>query len=75
MEEVKQYRQLTDRLFYLFIPLEQGGDIRVKLEDNRLLQDKLLLLSYLLDKEDILQGSAGELDLSGETAFFRPDGH
>ena len=74
MKAVRQYRQLSDPLFYLFIPLDQGGEIRVKLEDNRLLQDKLLLLSYLLDNEDILQGSAGELDLSGDTAFFRPDG-
>ena len=73
MGDIRQFRQISGRLFYLFIPLSQGGELRVKLEDNRLLQDKLMLLSYLLEREDILRGSAGELDLSGETPYFRPD--
>lgn len=73
MEEVAQIRQVSDALFYLFIPLPQGGDIRVKLEDNSLVQDKLSLLAYLLEREDLLPQTAGELDLVGETAYFRPD--
>ena len=73
MQRVRQVRQITGSLFFLFIPLSQGGEIRVRLEDNRLLQDKLSLLAYLLEREDLLPQTAGELDLSGETAYFRPD--
>lgn len=75
MKEVRQFRQLSGLQFYLFIPLEQGGEIRVKLEDNRSLQDKFKLLSHLLDEEEILQELPGELDLTGQTAYFRPDTH
>lgn len=70
---VRQIRQIGLKSFYLFIPLPQGGEIRVKLEDNRLLQEKLQLLSYLIQSGEIPEGVAGELDLSGETAYFRPD--
>ncbi len=73
MEKIRQIRQIAGSLFFLFIPLSQGGEIRVRLEDNRLLQDKLALLSYLLEREDLIPQTAGELDLSGETAYFRPD--
>ena len=73
MEKIRQIRQIAGPLFFLFIPLSQGGEIRVRLEDNRLLQDKLALLSYLLERGDLIPQTAGELDLSGETAYFRPD--
>lgn len=73
MEEIQQIRQVAGSQFMLFIPLSQGGEIRVRLEDNRLLQEKLSLLSYLLDREDIIPPVAGELDLTGETTYFRPD--
>ena len=39
MGDIRQFRQISGRLFYLFIPLSQGGELRVKLEDYRLLQD------------------------------------
>ena len=70
---VRQIRQIGAKSFYLFVSQPKGGEIRVKLEDNRLLQEKLQLLSYLLQTNEIPEGIAGELDLSGETAFFRPD--
>ncbi|HPX92914.1 MAG TPA: FtsQ-type POTRA domain-containing protein [Bacillota bacterium] len=73
MAKVRQIRQLGGKLFVLFIPLSQGGEIRVRLEDNRQLQEKLALLDYLLEREDIIPQAGGELDLSGETAYFRPD--
>ncbi len=73
MSLVRQFRQIEGPLFLLFIPLSQGGEIRVRLEDNRLLQEKLSLLGYLLTGEDLIPKAAGELDLSGETAYFRPD--
>ncbi len=73
MGTVRQFRQIEGPLFFLFIPLSRGGEIRVRLEDNRQVQDKLSLLSYLLSREDLVPQVAGELDLSGETAYFRPD--
>ena len=73
MEEVRQIRRISDRKIYLFIPLPQGGEIRVKLEDNRLLQERLNLLSYLIGEGGLKSRPAGELDMSGDTVYYRPD--
>ncbi|MGI6157150.1 MAG: cell division protein FtsQ/DivIB [Saccharofermentanales bacterium] len=73
MDVVRQIRPITHRLMYLFIPLPQGGHIRVRLEDNRLLQERLRTLAYLLDREALMERGPGELDMSGQTVFFRPD--
>ncbi|HZK29235.1 MAG TPA: hypothetical protein VFD19_03350 [Clostridia bacterium] len=73
MDEIRQMRQVSDGVFYLFVPLSQGGEIRVKLEDNRLLQDRLNLLSYLLCEGGLKDRPAGELDLIGDSVYFRPD--
>ncbi|HHW93619.1 MAG TPA: FtsQ-type POTRA domain-containing protein [Clostridiaceae bacterium] len=73
MQHVKQIRQLSDHVFYLFVPLSQGGEIRVRLEDNRSLQDRLKVLSYLLGEGDLRSRGSGELDLTGQSVFFRPD--
>ncbi len=73
MKSVKQIKQISDHTYFLFIPLSQGGEIRVRLEDNRSLQDKLKILSYLLDEGDLWNRGAGELDLTGQSVFFRPD--
>ncbi|MBP6137375.1 MAG: FtsQ-type POTRA domain-containing protein [Clostridiaceae bacterium] len=73
MQLVRQIKPVTDHAFYLFIPLSRGGEIRVKLEDNRLLQDRLKVLSYLLGEGDLQSRGSGELDLTGHSVFFRPD--
>ncbi len=73
MQEVRQIRQISEHMFYVFIPLSQGGEIRVKLEDNRSLQDRLKVLSYLLGEGDLKNRGSGELDLTGQSVFFRPD--
>jgi cell division septal protein FtsQ len=73
MQLVRQIKPITDHTFYLFIPLSQGGEIRVKLEDNRSLQDRLKVLSYLLGEGDLQSRGSGELDLTGHSVFFRPD--
>ncbi|MGI6508156.1 MAG: cell division protein FtsQ/DivIB [Saccharofermentanales bacterium] len=73
MQEVRQLRQVSEHIFYVFIPLSQGGEIRVKLEDNRSLQDSLKVLSYLLGEGDLKNRGSGELDLTGQSVFFRPD--
>ncbi|HNZ63898.1 MAG TPA: hypothetical protein PKH23_06195 [Bacillota bacterium] len=73
MRHVQQIKQISDHTYLLFIPLSQGGEIRVKLEDNRSLQDKLRVLSYLLGAGGLLDRGAGELDLTGRSALFRPD--
>ncbi|MDD4323381.1 MAG: hypothetical protein PHR78_05975 [Eubacteriales bacterium] len=59
--------------FFLHIPSTQGGMIRVKLDDNRYLQDKFALLSDLVFVESFLDKPAGELDMTGLTVHFRPD--
>lgn len=59
--------------FFLHIPSTQGGMIRVKLDDNRYLQDRLALLSDLIFVEQFADKSAGELDMTGTTIHFRPD--
>ena len=59
--------------FYLHIPSTQGGMIRVKLDDNRYLQDKLALLSDLIFVEGFTEKAAGELDMTGTKVHFRPD--
>ena len=59
--------------FYLHIPSTQGGMIRVKLDDNRYLQDKLALLSDLIFVEGFTEKAAGELDMTGAKVHFRPD--
>lgn len=59
--------------FFLHIPSTQGGMIRVKLDDNRYLQDKLALVSNLIFIEQFADKPAGELDMTGETVHFRPD--
>ncbi|NLC40832.1 MAG: hypothetical protein GX763_07960 [Clostridiaceae bacterium] len=59
--------------FFLHIPSTQGGMIRVKLDDNRYLQDRIALLSDLIFVEQFADKSAGELDMTGTTIHFRPD--
>ncbi len=73
MQQVKQIKQISSHVFYLFVPLSQGGEIRVKLEDSRSLQDRLKVLSYLLEEGDLQSRGSGELDLTGHSVFFRPD--
>lgn len=59
--------------FFLHVPSTQGGMIRVKLDDNRYLQDKLALVSDLIFIERFVDKPAGELDMTGRTVHFRPD--
>lgn len=62
-----------NKTFFLHIPSTQGGMIRVKLDDNRYLQDRLALLSDLIFVEQFTDKAAGELDMTGMTVHFRPD--
>lgn len=73
MQQVRQIKQIAGHTYFLFIPLSQGGEIRVRLEDNRSLQDKLNVLSYLLGEGDLQSRGSGELDLTGHSVYFRPD--
>lgn len=73
MDAVRKIRHEDKETYYLFIPLEQGGEIRVKIKDNRLLQQKLALLSQLINTWQLKERGTGELDMTGERSVFKPD--
>lgn len=73
MEAVRKIRHEDKDAYFLFIPLEQGGEIRVKIKDNRLLQQKLALLAQLINTWQLKERGTGELDMTGERAVFKPD--
>ncbi|GEM_PF-744680 len=73
MDTVRKIRQDNKETYYLFIPLEQGGEIRVKLKDNRLLPQKLALLAQLINTWQLKERGTGELDMTGERTVFKPD--
>ncbi|MGI6617480.1 MAG: cell division protein FtsQ/DivIB [Saccharofermentanales bacterium] len=73
MDAVRKIRHDDKDAYYLFIPLEQGGEIRVKIKDNRLLQQKLALLAQLINTWQLKERGTGELDMTGERSVFKPD--